>query len=186
MNLNETDLIKVVDELRLKGYSDTFTLENNKLISETLHKGFTQNEIKIEAGYQFDILEQPFDTQYLFTVQVPALELKGLLIDLLGTYYFMEEQPITQLLRDVNLTNYMFDAGTTNVKYGLRKITPFEFNTDPERYVLKIGYPDFPSCPAGTSFSMLGYDTHSNEYVWLATKIIKDNRLVRIDYKSQN
>lgn len=182
MALNETDLITVVEELRLKGYTDTFTIENNTLISEKLKMAFKEKDFIIEGGYLFDIDEQPFDTQYLFTVHIPAQGLRGLLIDLLGMYYYMEEQPITEVLRKTPLLTYLFDDKSTHLKYGLRKITPFDYNVDKSRYVLRVGFPDFPVCPAGTAFSMLGFDQQKKEYVWLTTKILKDKSLKRVQY----
>lgn len=62
-------------------------------------------------------------------------------------------------------------------KYGVQKVYKAEFNEDPDRYVLRKGFPDFPECPYGESFSMLGYDTHDKRYVWLVTSILKDERL---------
>jgi hypothetical protein len=47
-------------------------------------------------------------------------------------------------------------------KYGVPKVFKSEFNEDPDRYVLRKGFPDFPECPYGESFSMLGYDTQDN------------------------
>ena len=44
------------------------------------------------------------------------------------------------------------------------------------------GYPDFPACPFGQGFTMLGYDTTDEEYVWLATKVLKDDRLQHVPY----
>jgi hypothetical protein len=44
-------------------------------------------------------------------------------------------------------------------KHGLRKVYKSEFDRDPERYVLRQGFPDFPACPFGGAFSILGFDT---------------------------
>ena len=70
------------------------------------------------------------------------------------------------------------------MRYGVRKVSRREFGADPERYILRIGYPDFPDCPFGESFSMLGFDTAEQTYVWLATDILRDDRLVRVPYRS--
>ena len=73
------------------------------------------------------------------------------------------------LLVDI-LGNYLFD----NYKA--------EFEEDPNRFVLRTGFPDFPTCPFDQTFSMLGYDNKNKEYVWLVTSIIRDKRLKRIEY----
>jgi hypothetical protein len=72
----------------------------------------------------------------------------------------------------------IFDnSADAQTKYGVRKVFKEEFNAAPKRYVLRKGFPDFPKCPFGQEFTMLGYDTQSHEYVWLVTSIIRDSRL---------
>jgi len=46
--------------------------------------------------------------------------------------------------------------------------------------------PDFPPCPFGQSFSILGFDTAEQEYVWLVTSIIRDPRLIRVPYQGED
>lgn len=70
---------------------------------------------------------------------------------------------------------------TIRRQYGMRKVLKSEF--DPKRYILRVGFDDFPSCPYANSFKMLGYDTKEKVYVRLASTILKDPRLVKIDYK---
>jgi len=76
-------------------------------------------------------------------------------------------------------------AGDEDVptKFGLRKIYKAEFDKEPGRYVLRDGFPDAPPCPFGGHFSILGFDTAEQSYVWLVTSIIRDPRLVRITYR---
>ena len=62
------------------------------------------------------------------------------------------------------------------------KVYKSKFNEDPGRYELRKSYLDFPSCPYGESFSMLGYDRLENKYVWLVSSIIKDTRLEVSEY----
>src|SRR5690242_12011148 len=119
MALNENDLVKVVDELRLKGYTDNFTIKDNLLFSTALNQGFEEGDIIIEGAYQFDISEEAFDTQNVFAVFVPKCNLRGLIIDLLGTYFYMEDQPISGILKNVPLSTYIFDDKGSDMKYGL-------------------------------------------------------------------
>ena len=44
-------------------------------------------------------------------------------------------------------------------------------------------FDDFPPCPFGQSFSMLGFDTAEQSYVWLVTSILRDSRLERVLYQ---
>jgi hypothetical protein len=60
-----------------------------------------------------------------------------------------------------------------------------DFESEPERYVLREGFPDFPPCPFGGAFSILGFDTSEQSYVWLVTSILKDSRLIRIPYQAK-
>lgn len=184
MGLNENDLVNVVDELRLKGYTDNFIIRDNLVFSENLDKGFKEDEVIIEGAYQFDVTEDAFDTQYLFAVLVPKYQLRGLIIDILGMYFYMEEQSVTRILRDVPLVSYIFDDQDPYVKYGLKKVGPSDFDADSSRYVLRVGFPDYPACPVGTAFTMLGFDEQAQQYVWLATSILKDDRLKRIGFNT--
>jgi hypothetical protein len=182
MTLHENDLVKVVDELRLKGYTDDFIIKDNLIFSTGMNQGFEEDEVIIKGAYQFDISENSFDTQNLFAVFIPEYDRKGLLIDLLGMYLYMEDQPITKILKSVPLAAYIFDDHHTDLKYGLKKVTPADFDMHSDRYALRIGFPDFPECPAGSAFSMLGFDEQTKQYVWLATSILKDSRLKRVEY----
>jgi hypothetical protein len=186
MALYETDLVKVVDELRLKGYSDNFVIKNNLIFSTSMNRGFEEEDVIIEGAYQFDISEEAFDTQNLFAVFIPKYELRGLIIDLLGMYFYMEDPTVSRILRTEPLVTYHFDDDEPSVKYGLRKIAPSEFDANSNRYVLRIGFPDFPVCPVGIAFSMLGFDEQSHEYVWLVTSILTDSRLKKIEYNPKN
>src|SRR5690606_33981201 len=124
MALNENDLINVIDELRLKGYTETFIIKGNLVYSTNLNRGFKEEEVIIDGAYRFDVTEDAFDTQYLFAVSLPQHRIRGLIIDLLGMYFYMEEQSVTEILRGAHLANYVFDDQDPLVKYGLKKITP--------------------------------------------------------------
>jgi hypothetical protein len=89
---------------------------------------------------------------------------------------------LTERLAENRHTELVED-GDVPSRYGLRKVYKDEFDRDPERYVLRIAYPDFPECPFGQSFSMLGFDTAEQTYVWLVTSILRDSRLKRIPYQ---
>ena len=182
MALYENDLVKVVEELRLKGYSDDFVIKDNLIFSTGMKQGFKADDVIIKGAYQFDISEEAFDTQNVFAVFIPEHECRGLLIDLLGMYFYMEDETITNILRSVPLVTYVFDDEDPFRKYGLKKINSSDFELNSNRYVLRIGFPDFPKCPVGPAFSMLGFDEQTRHYVWLATSILKDNRLRRVEY----
>src|SRR5690348_8729105 len=186
MPLNENDLVKVVDELRLKGYSDNFVIKDNLIFSTGLNQGFEEKDVFVEGAYQFDISEEAFDTQNLFAIFIPKYELRGLMIDLLGMYLYMEDKTVSRILRSAPLVTYTFDDDEPYIKYGLKKVSPSEFASNSTRYVLRIGFPDFPECPVGAAFSMLGFDEQTQDYVWLVTSILKDSRLKKVEYRTRN
>lgn len=186
MALYENDLVKVVDELRLQGYADNFVIKDKLIFSAGMSQGFEEGDVIIEGAYQFDISEDAFDTHNLFAIFIPKYELRGLIIDLLGIYFYLEEQIISRILGDVPLVTYIFDDHEPYIKYGLRKVSASEFDASSDRYVLRIGFPDFPECPVGIDFSMLGFDEQAQEYIWLATSILKDSRLKRVEYTTKN
>ncbi|WP_417372132.1 hypothetical protein [Gelidibacter japonicus] len=184
MALYENDIVKVVNELRLKGYSDDFVIKDNLICSSSLNRKFGEEDVIIEEGYQFDIIENAFDTQFVFAVDIPKYELRGLIIDLLGVYFYAEDESVSRILRKAPLVTYIFDDHDPYLKYGLKKISPSEFAANTNRYVLRIGFPDFPECPVGVAFTMLGFDEQAQEYIWLYTSILNDSRLKKIKYKT--
>ena len=64
----------------------------------------------------------------------------------------------------------------------MRKVRNAEFNAAPGRHVLRLDYPDFPPFPFGQGFTMLGFDTAAQEYLWLVTAVLKGERLQRLPY----
>jgi hypothetical protein len=68
-------------------------------------------------------------------------------------------------------------------RHGLRKVFKEEFDRDSQRFVLRIGFPDFPPCPFGQSFSMLGFDMAEQSYVCLVTSILRGSRLEKVPYQ---
>jgi len=69
----------------------------------------------------------------------------------------------------------MLKENSVHTQYGMRKIHKSEF--DPRRYILRKGFPDFPACPYGHTFKMLGYDKEKKEYVRLTASILKASNL---------
>jgi hypothetical protein len=105
-----------------------------------------------------------------------------LLIDAYDIFDEICDRGLADRLTANRKTEFIADSDVPN-RYGLRKVYRREFDRDPERYVLRIDYPDFPECPLGESFSMLGFDTAEQTYVWLVTSILRDTRLKRIPYQ---
>lgn len=67
-------------------------------------------------------------------------------------------------------------------RYGLHKVYRREYDCNPDRYILRIDYPNFPGCSFGGSLSMLGFDTARQTWGWLVTSILWDSWLGRARY----
>ena len=181
MKLTENNLVGAVKELIGKGYSDDFRIKENKLAATQSGIELQPKDFSIDAAYKFEGAESELDTQYLVAISSTDGKTKGLLIDALDIYQELEDADITQKL-NVQFETYVFDDNKAEQKYGLPKVYKTKFDENPHRYELRLGYPDFPPCPFGNSFSMLGFDKDTNQYVWLVTSIIKDKRLSKVGF----
>lgn len=86
---------------------------------------------------------------------------------------------------EASLTEPAIGASDVASRNGLRKIYKNEFDEDTERFVLRIGYPDFPKRRSGRTATMLGFDTAEQAYVWLVPSIVRDPRLARVSYHGE-
>ena len=180
MKLNENNLLDAVNELRSKGYDDDYLVNDNTLICTNSNKCLNHNEFEVEDAFQFEITENAVDSQYLFTIKDKQTEKKGLLIDLMGMHYY-DDTIISEKL-NIPLEMYICEHKSP-MKYGMPKILKDFYNTNPDRFELRIGFPDMPACPFGNSFKALGFDKEKKEYVWLVTSIIKDERLKKVTFE---
>lgn len=116
---------------------------------------------------------------YIFAISSPKYETQGILTLDLGSYHTLGNSSFA------NKFNIEIETSLDNIvihrEYGMRKILQFEF--DASRYILRKGFPDFPACPYGHGFKMLGYDTQENIYVRLASSILNEPTLEIQTYK---
>jgi hypothetical protein len=122
------------------------------------------------------------DASNIYVLDVGNGTARGFLVDALDLEGEGAPQDLVKQLGTADPVSTSESSEREDCRYGVRKVRKSEFNADPDRYVLRIGYPDFPECPFGQGFTMLGFDTARQDYVWLATKIIKDDRLRRVPY----
>ena len=155
------------------GYSDTITYENEQF--QVSHKEITLTPTSlffIDVGIRVD------DT-YIFALSSPIYEVKGQLS--------LDHEAYSKIMASEYTSKFEIDIIEEpkeiiiRRQYGMRKILKSEF--DPSRYILRKGFPDFPACPYGHTFKMLGYDRLKNEYVRLASSILKEASLEKIEYK---
>jgi len=178
-----SNIIETVREFISQGYSHDYRVEDGELLDVTVNRAVDLKDIHVDAAYRFEIDPGADDASNLYAITDLRHGAKGLLIDAFDLLEELGGAPHTLHLGEAQTVQ---DGGASDVpsKFGVRKVSKAEFQADPDRYVLRIGFPDFPECPFGESFSMLGFDTAEQSYVWLATKILRDERLVRLPYQS--
>lgn len=179
MKLTENNLLGAVNELKAKGFTDDFTVGNKVLQSARTGKSYGEHDFTISNAYRFDISDNITDTQNLYVIE--TADSKGLLVDILAQHLNEEGSMIA---RKVGTDLQQYRCEDQPLKYGLEKVHKSRFEAQPGRYELRIGFPDFPPCPFGNAFRMLGYDKEAQKYVWLVTSILKDDRLTIAHHQS--
>jgi hypothetical protein len=164
-----------------QGYRHDFRLHDGHLHDVTADRTVAVDDIVVDVSYRFEIAADGSDGSSVYALTDRKHGTKGLLID---AFDLLDAEAGAPLKAQLGAAEPVPATGAADVPthLGLRKVTKGEFNEDPDRYVLRVGFPDFPECPFGDSFSMLGFDTAEQDYVWLATKIMRDERLVRVPF----
>jgi len=165
--------MSVTRDLLTFGYADNITYENSQLCIGDKEVNLTSDSLFfVDAGFRVADM-------YIFALSSPINKIKGLVSLNLEAYQALMASAYADKF------NISIEQNPTKVvigrQYGMRKILKSEF--DPSRYILHKGFPDFPACPYGHTFKMLGYDRLKNEYVRLASSILKEASLEKIDYK---
>ena len=176
-----TDIVDAARALEAKGYNHDYHATDHGLRDVTMGRDLHLEDVRLDARFRFEDGEYG-DASNLYAISDAAHGTKGLLIDAFDV--FGPEGPAALAAHATPELELRRGADDVPMKYGVRKVSRPEFNADPSRYELRIGYPDYPECPFGESFSMLGFDTAEQTYVWLVTGILKDDRLVRVPYGS--
>ncbi|MEM9328288.1 MAG: hypothetical protein AAGA85_21655 [Bacteroidota bacterium] len=181
MESNQNNLVDVVKMLRDQGYTEELRLYKTHL--RAIAKGITleAKDFEVDTAYRFEGSGSEEDASEIFAVTASAAGIKGLLIDELAQFRKLPDHPIIEkLFVEYKIATY--DDSQDEAKYGVPKVRKSKFNEDPDRYELRRGFPDFPPCPYGNTFSMLGYDKVAEQYVWLVSSIMQDDRLQVVDY----
>jgi len=176
-----SDIVSATRTLQAKGYVHDYHVTDHGLRDVTVGRDLRLGDVRVDARLRFEDGEDG-DASNLYAISDRAYGTRGLLIDAFDVF----GADLPAALGSHGGPEQQLRRGEDDVpmKYGVRKVTRSEFNADPDRYVLRIGYPDFPECPFGESVSMLGFDTAEQTYVWLVTAILRDDRLVRLPYRS--
>ena len=160
-----------IEQLRKLGYKEDLIYENDRILHPQKDLVFLPESLFfVDGGYRI------FQT-YLFAISAPKYDLKAILTLDLPQYHTLGTTPYAAKF-DLAVES-MPQTIIIRRQYGMHKITKEEF--DPDRYILRKGFEDFPSCPYGEHFKALGYDLKEQCYVRLAQAILKDERLKIIE-----
>lgn len=182
MRSKVTDVMEAVSQLVSQGYEREFRIKDGHLYDLALNSVLDPKEVDVDTALRLASGPEAEDASNIYAITDRKSHNKGLLIDAFDIFDEICNRGLADRLtggRDIQLA----DDNNVPSRYGLRKVYKGEFDSDPERYVLRIDYLDFPECPFGESFSMLGFDTAEQSYVWLVTSILRDSRLNRIPYQ---
>ena len=182
MNLDAGDMVEAVSDLLGRGYDHEYRIRDGGLYDLTADKPIAAGDAHVYSALRFESAPDAGDGSNVYAIADRRAGSKGLLIDAFDT---LDQECSRELFEQLNASRPTRhdDEGEIDSRYGLRKVYKEEFNGDPERFVLRLGFPDFPPCPFGQTFSMLGFDTAEQSYVWLVTSILQDSRLERIPYQ---
>jgi hypothetical protein len=182
MKFDPSNMVDAVSDLLRRGYDHEYRIIGGQLYDLTADKPVAAGDARVVGAMRFESAPDVGDASNIYAVADRQAGSKGLLID---AYDALDQECSRELYEQLNanrLTRHD-NGGEIANRYGLRKVFKEEFDGDPERFVLRIGFPDFPPCPFGQSFAMLGFDTAEQSYVWLVTSILRDSRLKRVPYQ---
>mgnify|MGYP001816717578 CR=1 FL=1 len=183
MKIDARDAVNALAELVQAGFTHDFRIQDGKLVDVSTGFGVDPSDVTVETKLRFETEPDSGDASNIYALSVGETGVRGFLVDALDLEGEGAPQDLVAVLQSPEADMRNEDSEGSDYRYGVRKVRKTEFNADPSRYVLRLGFPDFPDCPFGQGFSMLGFDTAKQEYVWLVTKIIKDERLLRVPYQ---
>jgi len=164
------------DMLKTLEYTDVLTYKDELLYLNNSEKTlYTTSLFFVDAGYSVNNI-------YMFALSAPLYDIKGIVLLNENEYKKLMRSSLTSKF-EITIENKPNEV-VIRRQYGMRKILKEEF--DSQRYILRKGFPDFPACPYGHTFKMLGYDMQTKTYVRLAPAILKEHSLQTIEYKIEH
>lgn len=182
MQLDVKDILEGVQALSKQGYDREYRLKDGHLVDLENGDVLYPCDINVDVSLRLESGPDAGDASNIYAISDPRTGTKGMLIDAFDVFDEICHRDLNEKLADGRQTTEIGDEDVPS-KHGLRKVFKSEFEQDPERYVLRESFPDFPDCPFGGHFSILGFDTAEQQYVWLVTSIIRDSRLIRIPFQ---
>ncbi len=179
-----TDVLDAVESFVARGYDREFRVRDGQVFDLETGSPLEACSLSIDASLRLESGDDAEDASNIYAITDPATGHKGLLIDAFDVFDELCHVDFSERLVANRETTQTGDQDVP-MKYGLRKIYKAEFEQDTARYILREGFPDFPPCPFGQEYSILGFDTAEQSYVWLVTSIIRDSRLIRVPYQGE-
>ena len=179
-----TDVLDAVQSFVAKGYDREYRVKDGQVVDLELGSPIEACSLSVDAALRLESGDDAEDASNIYAITDPATGHKGLLIDAFDVFDELCHVDFSERLAANRETTQTGDQDVP-MKYGLRKIYKTEFEQDTARYILREGFPDFPPCPFGQEYSILGFDTAEQSYVWLVTSIIRDSRLIRVPYQGE-
>ena len=184
MTTQVTDVLDAVQSFVAKGYDREYRVKDGQVVDLALGTTLVACDLSVDAALRLESGDDAEDASNIYAITDPATGHKGLLIDAFDVFDELCHVDFSERLAANRETTQTGDQDVP-MKYGLRKIYKTEFEQDTARYILREGFPDFPPCPFGQEYSILGFDTAEQSYVWLVTSIIRDSRLIRVPYQGE-
>ncbi len=186
MRIEATDAVAALSELSEIGFTHDFRIQGGKLVDVSTGLPVDPSTVTVVTKLRFETEAGSGDASNIYALDVGNGLSRGFLVDPLDLEGEGAPQALIDKLRTGTVASSIEGSEAEDLRYGVRRVRKAEFSAEPDRYVLRVGYPDFPPCPFGQGFTMLGYDTAAKEYVWLVTKVLKDDRLQRVPYNGSD
>ena len=185
MTSQVTDVLAAVQSFVARGYDREYRVKDGHLLDLDSGSTIDPCTIRVDAALRLESGNDAEDASNVYAITDPATQHKGLLVDAFDVF---DDICHGDLAARLIAHRRAAPAGDQDVpsKHGLRKVFKADFASDTERYILREGFPDFPPCPWGGAFSILGFDTAEQSYVWLVTSILRDSRLIRVPYQGED
>lgn len=183
--MEKNNLVFVVANLIESGYTEEFKIKCNLLFAITTNRGLGMDDFEIDSSYRIVSDDTNEDAQRLFAITSKDKTLKGLLFDSLNNLEHIDSKSVSAKFNN-DISPTIINDRDEQYKFGLKKINKATYNLNPDRYIFRKGFPDFPPCPFGNKFEALGWDTENNKYVWLVTSVLRDIRLKTEEYLNKD
>jgi hypothetical protein len=139
VRLEVVDVVGAVSWIVNKGYDREQRIKDGHLFDLALNCPLDPRDIHIDTTLRLESRPNAGDASDVHAILDRKTHGKGLLIDIFDEIC---DRGLAERLVENRYTEFVEDRDVPG-RYGLRKVYKNEFDRDPERYVLRIGYPDF-------------------------------------------